>query len=94
MTWIENVRPTLKSIGIAMVFLNMLVVAVGAADVFLQANYMFLLHKPDSASILDWLGPYPYYLISEEIMALVLFFVMLLPFGFGKSNVNVSGQKG
>jgi len=78
MIWIESYRTTWKSVGYAMVFLNVLLVFVGAIDYFLGANYMFLMHKPDTASLLDFLGPYPYYLIVEEFVALAIFALMQL----------------
>jgi hypothetical integral membrane protein (TIGR02206 family) len=77
LTWIENYRPTWKSIVITMVLLNICVFFVGSIDFILKSNYMFLMHKPESASILDVLGVYPYYLVSEEFFALFIFFLML-----------------
>ncbi|WP_336784590.1 YwaF family protein [Paenibacillus sp. MMO-177] len=80
MTWIGNFRPTWKSVWITMIFLNILLVVVGGTDYLLGANYMFLREKPEGASLLDLLGPYPYYLVAEEGIALVLFSLMYLPF--------------
>lgn len=80
MTWIESFRPTWKSVWITMVFLNILLVVVGGTDYWLDANYMFLREKPEGASLLDLLGPYPYYLVVEEGIAIVLFTLMYLPF--------------
>ncbi|GMK46967.1 ABC transporter permease [Paenibacillus glycanilyticus] len=80
MTWIESFRPTWKSVWITMIFLNILLVAVGGTDYWLDANYMFLREKPEGASLLDVLGPYPYYIVVEEGIALVLFSLMYLPF--------------
>lgn len=86
MTWIENYKPTLKSIGITMIFLNITAVIVGTINLFLDTNYMFLMHKPTTPSILDWLGPYPFYLIGEEFIAVVLFFFMHLLFRLKPEN--------
>nr|WP_237391718.1 TIGR02206 family membrane protein [Paenibacillus dendrobii] len=80
MTWIENYRPTWKSIGLTMIFLNIAALLVGIADYELGANYMFLMHKPSTASILDFLGPYPVYLLAEEGIALFIFTIMYLLF--------------
>lgn len=80
MTWIESYRPTWKSIGLTMIFLNILVVIVGGVDYWLDANYMFLKRKPEVASLLSVLGPYPYYLGVEEIIALGIFTIMYMPF--------------
>jgi hypothetical integral membrane protein (TIGR02206 family) len=80
MTWIERYRPTFKSIGLTMIFLNAALVVVGGLDVWLDANYMFLRHKPETASVMDVLGPYPYYLISLELFAAAVFILMYVPF--------------
>jgi hypothetical integral membrane protein (TIGR02206 family) len=80
MTWIEKMKPTLRSIGLTMLFLNGLAIVVGLTDYVLGANYIFLLHKPSTASVLDILGNYPYYLLSEEGLALVIFGLLYLPF--------------
>lgn len=80
MTWVENYRPTWKSIGLTMIFLNIAALLVGITDYFLDANYMFLMHKPSTASILDWLGPHPLYLLTEEGIALLIFALMQLLF--------------
>lgn len=80
MTWIEQCRPTFKSIGIAMIFLNAVLVVVGGVDHWLEANYMFLRHKPDTASVMDYLGPYPIYLIALELFVAVTFMLMYVPF--------------
>ncbi|MFB5267543.1 TIGR02206 family membrane protein [Paenibacillus enshidis] len=80
MTWVEGYRPTWKSVGLAMLFLNVCALLVWIADVLLDANYMFLRGKPDTPSLLDVLGPYPYYIIVEEAVAFVFFSCMLLLF--------------
>ncbi|MGF7046739.1 putative integral membrane protein (TIGR02206 family) [Paenibacillus sp. DS2015] len=80
MTWIENYKPTWKSIGITMIALNILALLVGVINYFTGSNYMFLMHKPSSSSILDLLGPHPYYLIAEELIALLTFVILHLAF--------------
>ncbi|GIO31641.1 MULTISPECIES: YwaF family protein [Paenibacillus] len=80
MTWVENHKPTWKSVGVAMIFLNIAAFIVGVLDYVLDANYMFLMHKPSTPSLLDVLGPYPYYLLAEEGIALLFFALMQLIF--------------
>lgn len=93
MTWIEKYRPTWKSVGITMIFLNVLLVVVGGINYFLGANYMYLMHKPDTPSLLDLLGPHPYYLIVEEGVALILCVLMYLIFfaipGWVKKRISI-----
>ncbi|UQZ86060.1 Integral membrane protein (intg_mem_TP0381) [Paenibacillus konkukensis] len=80
MTWIENCKPSWKSVGAAMLFLNLLMLGVGGVNRMLGSNYMFLMHKPDTPSMLDMLGPHPYYLIAEEAIALTMFVLLYLLF--------------
>ena len=44
------------------------------------SNYMFLMRKPDTASLLDLLGPHPVYIFVEELIALTLFILMYIVF--------------
>ncbi|WP_010277501.1 YwaF family protein [Paenibacillus senegalensis] len=80
MVWVEKLRPTLKSIAWTMLFLNLLIIPVSLINYWTGGNYMFLARKPDSASLLDVLGPYPWYLLSMEAVALILFFLLYAPF--------------
>jgi len=47
-----------------------------------EANYFFLSHKPFSASVLDILGEWPYYIIQGDIIAFGLFVLAWLPYRY------------
>lgn len=76
MTWIRGYRPQWVSIGWTMIFLNVAALVVGMINLALGSNYMYLMNKPSTPSILDLLGPHPFYLLVEELFALVLFVLM------------------
>jgi hypothetical integral membrane protein (TIGR02206 family) len=50
----------------------------GAGDLITGGNYMFLSGKPRYSSLLDVLGPWPWYIASTAVLALVLLFVVKL----------------
>lgn len=80
MTAIEGFRPTWGSIMRAMIFLNVYLVFVSAVNYGLGSNYMYTMGKPATASILDLMGPWPWYLVAAEVLALVIFVLLYLPF--------------
>jgi len=77
--FIENRKFTFYSVLRSMLYLTLIGAGVLAFDLMLGSNYMFLLHKPGSASILDFLGPWPWYLVSCEGIALVTFSLLYAP---------------
>jgi len=46
----------------------------------LHSNFGFAMHPPENPSLIDHLGPWPWYLVSMSGIALVLFLVLALPF--------------
>jgi hypothetical integral membrane protein (TIGR02206 family) len=54
------------------------VAAVGNA--ITGGNYMFLRERPDTASLLDYMGPWPWYILISALLALALFALLDLPF--------------
>ena len=46
---------------------------VGVADVITGANYMYLRHKPRRASLLDLMGPWPWYILAGAAFGLAAF---------------------
>ncbi|HEX4134762.1 MAG TPA: TIGR02206 family membrane protein [Bryobacteraceae bacterium] len=63
---------------------------VGAFDRVFGADYMFLLRKPDSASALDLMGPWPWYIFIGAAVALALFWLLWLPVMPDRTDSNAS----
>ena len=80
MIWLYNYTITLTSVLKAFLTINAIAAVVFIINIFISSNYMFLMHKPSSASLLDLLGPYPYYLLSLEAITLAVFFILYSPF--------------
>ena len=43
-------------------------------------NYMFLREKPDATTLLDYMGPWPWYIATSAVLALALFALLDVPF--------------
>ncbi|PGS51665.1 TIGR02206 family membrane protein [Bacillus sp. AFS041924] len=77
-TWVRGYRPTLSSIGKVFIFLNILMPFIIFINKKTDGNYMFLGGKPETKSVLNYLGDYPYYIVSLEGVLLVLSLLLWL----------------
>ncbi len=78
--FILKMRMTFNGVLTAFFAIQIYAVFAFSVNFLLSANYGFLSAKPAHASLFDVLGEYPYYLISLEGVAIVLFTVCWLPF--------------
>lgn len=51
-----------------------------AANRLLGTNFGFISHPPANPSLIDCLGPWPWYLVSMQGIAIILFLLLVLPF--------------
>ena len=80
LAWSRQARPRPGSIWKAMLAVNLYAACVGAFDAIFKTNYMYLRAKPQNLSLLTWLGPWPWYIGSGEVVACILFLLLYLPF--------------
>jgi hypothetical integral membrane protein (TIGR02206 family) len=79
-TWVKGYRPTLWSVLKLFVFLNVLMPIILIINHLVDGNYMYLSQKPDNPSLLDVLGPYPWYIVSMEGLLITLSLIVWLIF--------------
>jgi hypothetical integral membrane protein (TIGR02206 family) len=79
-TWVHGYRPTIWSVVKLFIFLNVLLPIIMLINKAVNGNYMFLSHKPNSASLLNLLGPYPWYILSMEFLLITLSLIVWLIF--------------
>jgi conserved hypothetical integral membrane protein TIGR02206 len=82
---VNSYRPKLSSIWKTMVALNIYMIILIPINILTKGNYMFLCEKPVDGSILDFLGPWPWYLFSLEGVGLVMLVLCYLPFAVANS---------
>jgi len=80
LTWGRFLRPRRNSVWITFGTLNIYAAAIGLFDAVFKTNYLYLHQKPVNASLLDYLGPWPVYILAGEAVALMLFLLLWLPF--------------
>ncbi len=85
LVWSRQARPRPGSVGRAMLALNILAAFIGVFDYIFKTNYMFLRAKPETVSLLTFLGPWPWYIVASEGVAFILFLLLYLPFSHPKA---------
>lgn len=59
-----------------------------AVNLTTGGNYFFSMKKPEAASLLDFLGPWPWYLITGQVAMLILFHIYYLPIHYMGQRTN------
>jgi len=85
LVWADILRPQPGCVRRVFIRLNGFAALVGLFNSVFGTNYMYLCHKPASASLLDYMGPWPVYILSGELLAFALFTLLWLPFRGGQS---------
>jgi hypothetical integral membrane protein (TIGR02206 family) len=80
LAWSGQARPRPGSVPRAMIAVNIFAAFLGAFDFIFKTDYMYLRAKPQNASLLDFLGPWPWYLVGAEGVASIAFLLLYLPF--------------
>ncbi len=79
-TLVYRFRPTPLSIVKSLGMLLVVAAFVAPINLWLGTNYLFLSSKPTQASLMDYLGPWPWYILSLMGLALVSSLIYYLPF--------------
>ncbi len=80
MTTVEGFRPTWKSLWRVVIGLNIYAILIYPVNLLLGTDFLYINSKPATASLLDALPRWPYYLIFMELIGLAIFLLLYLPF--------------
>ena len=73
-------KPRWHSVWIAFLLANVYAAVALGINAALLTNYGFLCHKPAPTTALNFLGPWPYYILSLQFLAIFCFLLLYLPF--------------
>ncbi len=82
LTATTELQPTLAGVLISFIVLLIYAALMYGINVLLGSNYFYVIRKPDTASVLDYLGDWPWYILAGAIFALIVFYLLYLPFSF------------
>jgi hypothetical integral membrane protein (TIGR02206 family) len=82
MTVVEGYRPVPTSLVRVAVGGNLYMVLIGLVNALIGSNYLYIAHKPETASLLDALPPWPWYIGIIELLGLMFVLLFYAPFAF------------
>lgn len=77
---IEKYRVTLRSLWATFLIINIYGAGIFVFNRWVGANYLYIMRKPKISSLMNYLGPWPWYLLSLEGLVIVIFYVLYAPF--------------
>lgn len=80
MTLVEGYRPTPDSLKRVLLYSNLYAVAVFFFNLLIGSNYLYVAHKPPTASLLDVMPAWPWYLPILELLGLFFMALFYAPF--------------
>ncbi len=83
MTVVAGYRPTFKSLKRVYIGSGLYVAFIFGLNFLLGSNYLFIAHKPTTASLIDLLPEWPVYILYLLAIAAVVFFLLYVPFLIG-----------
>jgi hypothetical integral membrane protein (TIGR02206 family) len=78
--FVFQLKPQLKSVFKSFFALQVYVVLMMGVNYLLDANYFYLNRKPESTSVLDYFGEWPYYIVVCQLIIIPLFLIIYVPF--------------
>lgn len=80
MTVVEGYRPTPQSLKRVILYSNLYAVVIFFFNFLIGSNYLFIAHKPPTASIIDMMPAWPWYLPFIELIGLFFMALFYTPF--------------
>jgi len=82
--FVFNMKPKLRSVFKSFLALQVYVILMMLLNYCLDANYFYLNEKPKSASLLDYFGEWPYYILVAQLIVIPSFLLIYLAFRLEK----------
>jgi hypothetical integral membrane protein (TIGR02206 family) len=79
-TWVFHYRPTVASIWRAFLATAVCAAAIAPVNWLLGTNFLYLCGKPHNATLFNYLGPWPWYVLSLGPVVLVIFVICYSPY--------------
>lgn len=81
-TIVFQFRPSMFSVYKAIIATLILMAVIYPVNLLLKSNYMYLLAKPQALTLMDFMGEWPWYILTLTIIGIVVYLICYLPFVF------------
>ncbi len=81
---VKRVNIGLQDFTNAIIYAQVYLVGAHMVNQFTGSNYAYTMQKPPGPSILDLMGPWPWYIFWGEVVMITLFLILLVPFLISK----------
>lgn len=88
LVFVYRMLPRFSDIWRTIIWVNIYMMIVHLLNYLLNSNYSYTMSKPPSPSPLDFMGEWPFYLLSVELVAIGLFFILYVPVWFYRKGRN------
>ena len=75
-----RMRPAPGSVKRVSITTGLYAIVIAAVDYITGGNYLFLRNLPPTRTFLDYMGPWPWYIATLTVLAIVMFTLLYLPF--------------
>jgi len=81
---------SLKDLWRSFLLIQIYALIIYLTNELIGANYLYLVKKPPTVSVLDYFGPWPVYIFVCEVIMLFLMFMVYLPYLRNEKEKNLS----
>jgi hypothetical integral membrane protein (TIGR02206 family) len=80
LTWSRLLTPVRGSFWKAWIWLHVYAALIACFNYAFSANYFYLCEKPTEMTLLAFMGPWPVYILTGDLIAIAAFWLLWLPF--------------
>lgn len=88
---VEGFRPTRRSLWRAITWTTAYAAIIFCVNLTVGSNYLFIGHKPQFPSLIDRLGPWPWYALALVAIGAALVHLLYLPFAWRARRERMNG---
>lgn len=93
-TFVFGFRPRARSVAVAITATAAYAAVIYPVNLLLDANYLYLLRKPAQPSPLDYMGPWPWYILGLGALVVTVCLLCYAPFAVAQRLRRAGAERG